>query len=141
MMNVLKKIFGQSIWNYIAAVVLAVVMGVFRFATLLEGLDPELGWFKTFTTYVLVEIGPRFAWYEILSLSGMVTFLIGALLMVAHWGAFDMFGYVFSPGRGKYQDYADYSQKKTEKRNKTGYFFVPFFVVGVVLVLVSSFLV
>ena len=139
-MNALKKIFGQSIWNYVAAMVLAVVMGVFRFATLLEGIDPELGWLKTLSIYGLEELSPRFVWYEILSLSGMVTFLVGALLMVAHWGAFDMFGYVFSPGRGKYQDYADYSQKKTENRNKTGYIFVPFFVVGVVLVIVSYFL-
>ena len=140
-MNALKKIFGQSIWNYVAAMVLAVVMGVFRFATLLEGIDPELGWLKTLSTYGLEELSPRFVWYEILSLSGMVTFLVGALLVVAHWGAFDMFGYVFSPGRGKYQDYTDYSQKKTENRSKTGYIFVPFFVVGVVLVIVSYFLV
>lgn len=139
-MNALKKIFGQSIWNYVAAVVLAVAVGVFRFATLLEGIDSELGWLKTLSTYGLGELSPRFVWYEILSLSGMVTFLIGALLMVAHWGAFDIFGYVFSSGRGKYRDYADYSQKKTEKRNKTGYFFVPFCVVGVVIVFVSSFL-
>ena len=139
-MDALKKIFGQSIWNYVAAMVLAAAMGVFRFTTLLEGVDPELGWLKTLSIYGLEELSPRFVWYEILSLSGMVTFLVGALLMVAHWGAFDMFGYVFSPGRGKYQDYADYSQKKTENRNKTGYIFVPFFVVGVVLVIVSYFL-
>lgn len=139
-MDALKKIFGQSIWNYVAAMVLVAAMGVFRFATLLEGVDPELGWLKTLSIYGLEELSPRFVWYEILSLSGMATFLVGALLMVAHWGAFDIFGYVFSNGRRKYNDYTDYSQKRTEKRNKEGYFFVPFFVVGVILVGVSCFL-
>lgn len=141
MMNALKKIFGQSVWNYIAAVVLAVAAGVFRFATLLEGVEPELGWYQTLTTVGLGEMSLRLVWYEILSLSGYVTFLLGALLMVAQWGALDMFSYAFSSKRGKYKDYTDYTQQKAEKRSKEGYLFMPFFVVGVVLVIVSYFLV
>ena len=119
MMNALKKIFGQSIWNYVAAVVLAVAVGVFRFVMLPKGVDV------------------RFMWSEILSVSGIVTFLIGALLLVAHLGAFDLFGYVFSPGRQKYKNYTDYSQQKEQSRAKGGYFFVPYFVVGVIIALIS----
>ena len=52
-MNALKKIFGQSIWNYVAAVVLAVAVGVFRFVMPPKGVDV------------------RFMWSEILSVSGI----------------------------------------------------------------------
>ena len=125
-MDALKKIFGQSIWNYIAAVVLAVAVGVFRFVMLPKGIHV------------------RFIWYEVLSVSGIVTFLFGALLMVAYLGAFDLFGYVFSPGRisgrQKYKNYTEYAQKKEQNRAKEGYFFVPYFLVGVIVVLISCFL-
>lgn len=124
-MDFLKRIFFPSLGSYIGASVVAVLAGVFRYSTL-----PD-------------DVGLRFAWFEILSVSGMITVLIGALLMVSHFGAFDLFGYVFSPGRRgahrKYKGYADYSLQKTEKRAKEGYFYVPYFVVGIVLLLISAF--
>lgn len=120
-MDFLKKYFGQSLWNYLAAVLMAVATGVFRYVML-----PK-------------EIDAGFLWYEVLSVAGFMTFLIGALLMVAHFGAFDIFSYVFSPGRRKYKDYTEYSQHKEKTRSKDGYFFMPFFVVGVLVVLVSTF--
>ena len=98
----MKKIFFQSPSRYIWALVLAAAVGVFRYFTLAEGVSDWL------------------MWYEIFSVSGYVTFLVGALLTVAYFGAFDLFGYVFSPGRTggvkKYKNYAEYSQQQTEKR-------------------------
>ena len=123
-MYFLRKIFLHSPGHYLAALIVAIAMGIFRFVTL-------PGWIST-----------RFVWYEIFSVSGFMTFMIGALLTVAYFGAFDLFGYVFSPGRigkqRKYKDYADYSQKKAEKRANSGYFFVPYYVVGVLVMLVSN---
>ena len=119
----LKKFFLQSPGHYIAALILTVAVGAFRYFAL-----PE-------------EVGTQFALYEVLSVSGFVTFLIGGLMTVAYFGAFDLFGYVFSPGRSgenkKYRDYADYSEKTAQKRARDGYYFVPYYVVGIVVVLVS----
>lgn len=123
-MYFLKKIFVHSPGHYIAALILAVAVGAFRFSTLPEG------------------ISARFTWYEILSVSGYVTFLIGALLTVSYFGAFDIFGYAFSTFRAaekrKYKDYVQYSQQKAEKRSRGKYYFVPYYVVGIAVVLISK---
>lgn len=120
----LKKFFFQSPGHYIGAVILTAVVAALRYFALPEGVDAG------------------FKWYESLSVSGYVTFFVGALMMVAYWGAFDLFGYVFSPGRmgghRKYKDYADYSSQKMAKRAKTGCYFVPYFVVGILVVLIST---
>ena len=122
-MSLLRRFFVQSPGHYIAAVVVAVVAGAHRYFML-----PD-------------EVGMRFAWYEILSVSGYVTILIGMLLTVAYLGAFDIFSYALTPGRAggnrKYKNYADYSQQQAEKRAKGGYYFAPYYVVGVVVVLLS----
>lgn len=137
-MQFLKKTFIHSPGHYIAALILAVMVGAFRFATLLEGIDDQLAWYETLAASGMEGIDPRFAWYEILSVSGYVTFLIGALLTVAYFGAFDLFSYAFTPNRtGKYRNYTDYSQKKAEKRARGNYYFVPYYVVGIAVVLIS----
>lgn len=122
-MYFLKKLIFSFPKQYIWASVLAAAVGAFRYSTLPENIDAG------------------FIRYEVLSVSGYVTILIGALLMVSYLGAFDLFGYVFSPGRGtehrKYKDYVHYSEQKMEKRSREGYFFVPYYVVGIVLVLLS----
>ena len=122
-MHALKKIFVHSPWSYIGAVVLAVAVGLFRYFALPEGLNAA------------------FVRSECLSVSGVVTFLVGMLLMVGYFGAFDLFGYVFSPGRTgsvrKYRNYTDYTEKMVEKRSRGNLYFVPFFVVGALVVLLS----
>ena len=121
MMDYFRKVFLHSPGHYIAALIVAVVVGVYRFATLSDG------------------VGVWFALYEIFSVSGLVTFLIGGLMTVSFFGAFDLFGYVFSSARsnGKYKNYADYSQKSMEKRTLGKYYFVPYYVVGVIVFLIS----
>lgn len=123
MMYTLKKLIFQSPGRYIAALVVAALVVAFRLYTLGPGLDL------------------RFVCYETLSVAGGVTFLVGGLLAVAHFGAFDLFGYVFSPGRvgevKKYKSYAHYTQVQEEKRSRNGYPFIPFFVVGLMLYLIA----
>lgn len=122
-MYALRKFFLHSPGYYVAAVILTAAVAAFRFV--------NLG----------VAAAPRFAWYDSLSVAGGVTFLVGALLTVAYFGAFDLFGYVFSPGRvgehRKYKSFAHYTHEKQEKRSREPYHFVPFYVVGVVAILVS----
>lgn len=120
-MYYLRKIFLHSPGHYIAALILAVAAGVFRYC----GLS--------------ADVGARYAVYETLSVAGAVTFLIGGLMTVAYFGAFDLFSYTFSAGRrsGKYRDYADYSQKTAEKRSDGSWYFVPYYAVGLVLFLLS----
>lgn len=65
-MHALKKFLVHSPGHYIASVILTAAVGVFRYFTLPEG------------------VGSRFALYEILSVSGFVTFLIGALMTVSY---------------------------------------------------------
>ena len=119
----LRKFFVQSPGHYVVALLLSVVIGLFRYSTLPEG------------------ISINYVWYEILSVSGSVTFLVGALLTVSHFGAFDIFSFAFSSNRTgehrKYKNYAEYSENRTAKRTRLGYIFVPYYVVGIVVVLLS----
>lgn len=124
-MESLRKALFHSPGHYIVALVIAVAVGLFRFSTLPEGMSP---WYVC---------------YEVLSVSGYVTFLIGGLMTVSYFGAFDLFGFVFTPrgqnGKKKYKNYTEYTEKKSEDRVREGYFFVPYFAVGIVIVLISWF--
>lgn len=124
-MHFLKKIFFRFPGHYAAALIIAAVVGAFRFSTLPDGINAQ------------------FVWYEVFSVSGFVTFLIGALMTVSYFGAFDLFSFAFSSGRTgehrKYKDYVDYSNQKAQKRAKGGYYFVPYYVVGVLVILISRF--
>ena len=120
-MYALKKAFCHSPWHYVAAVILSVVVMLFRRANL------------------RAEVGIGFALYDSCSVAGGVTFLIGALLAVAYFGAFDLFGYVFGRAMEKehYKSYAHYASAKEEKRGRQQYYFVPYFVVGALVFLIS----
>lgn len=122
-MDALRKSLFQSPWPYVAALVLSLIVAVARYFALGDG----------------VEL--RFALFECISVAGGITFFVGALLAVTHFGAFDMFAYVFSPdrlaGKSKYKSFAHYASAMEEKRGREGYFFLPFFVVGIVVYLIS----
>ena len=123
-MNFIKKLFVHSLGHYIAAlimnlVIIAVYVGVY-------GIDIKLNW------------------YNAVSVSGFVTMLIGALFMVAFMGVFDLFGYTASRLSGKNHKYSDYTQyhlSKMERRNNSGYYFMPYFIVGFIVFMVSFFIV
>lgn len=123
MMDSLRKALLHSPGHYGVALAIAIIVGIFRYSTLAEEL----------------HIG--YVCYEVLSVSGYVTFLVGGLMTVSYFGAFDLFGFVFTPrgqnGKKKYKNYTEYTEKKTESRTREGYFFVPYLVVGLVIVLIS----
>ena len=59
----------------------------------------------------------------------------------SYFGAFNLFGYVFSPGRlgehRKYKSFAHYCQIQEENRARQAYYFVPYYVVGIGVLLFS----
>ena len=120
-MYTLRKIFVHSPGHYVAAAILAAAVFLFRWMNL-----PE-------------EVGTAFAVYECLSVSGGVTFLVGALFTVTYFGAFELFTYVFAKGGGKkkYKNYAQYANEQEEKRGREAFYFVPYMAVGVVVFLIS----
>lgn len=120
-MYALKKALFHSPWHYVAAVVLSIVVILFRRWNL------------------PADIGAAFAMHECFSVAGGVTFLVGALFAVTYFGAFDLFGYVFGRAMEKqnYKSYAHYATAKQEKRSREQYYFVPYFVVGAIVFLLS----
>ena len=80
-----------------------------------------------------------FYYYDAFTLSGAAVFLIGLLQLVAYFGAFDTFGYGFSSfsGNRKYDSLYEYSSRKWEKRSRGELVFMPYIVVGVLVVLVG----
>lgn len=119
----LRKFFLHSPGHYIGAALVVAAVTAFRMFMLPVG------------------VAARFAWYDSLSVAGGVTFFVGALLTVAYFGAFNLFGYVFSPGRlgehRKYKSFAHYCQIQEENRARQAYYFVPYYVVGIGVLLFS----
>lgn len=120
-MYTLKKFFLHSPGHYVASLILAVAVFLFRWYNLSE------------------TVGIGFAVYDCLSVAGGVTFLVGALFTVSYFGAFDLFAYVFARAFEKkhYKSYAHYANEKEEKRGRERYYFVPYLVVGTVVFLLS----
>ncbi len=120
-MKRLKQLFLQSPKRYIAAVVFSVLLAVV--VLILKGFRLRVNYVDAFT------------------ISGAVTFLIGMLMLVWYYGAFDTFGYAFTnifrdPGK-RYKSLYDYCEIKTEKRQKGGYVFMPFIAVGLAFLLIG----
>lgn len=122
-MYTFRKFFLHSPGHYVGALLIAAAVTAFRMFMLPEG------------------VGELFAWYDSLSVAGGVTFFTGALVTVSYFGAFNLFGYVFSPGRlgehRKYKSYAHYCQLQEESRARLPYYFIPYYVVGIAVLLVS----
>ena len=144
-MYTFRKFFLHSPGHYVGAAVVAAAVTVFRMLMLPEDVGVRFFWNDALSAAEGVGFhffaGTRFAWYDSLSVAGGVTFLVGALLTVSYFGAFNLFGYVFSPGRlgeyRKYKSYAHYCQIQEESRARLAYYFVPYYVVGIAVFLVS----
>ena len=87
-------------------------------------------------------------WMNALFYCGGIVVLLGLLVLVAHFGAFDFFVYgvrdVFfhmnpNPEKKKpYADYVDYSEKKKELRRRRGLDAIwPFLIIGIVIFIAS----
>lgn len=73
--------------------------------------------------------------------SGIIITLIGLLILCAFYGAFDTFAYAFNSMRNrknrKYEDLVEYSQIKTEQRRGKSLPYMPFIVVGIIVIIIG----
>ncbi len=120
-MKRLKQLFLQSWKRYVTAGAFCVVLALI--VLILKG-------FRHRVNYV-----------DALTISGAVTFLIGMLMLVWYYGAFDTFGFAFTnifrdPGK-RFKSLYDYCEIKTEKRRKGGYVFMPYITVGLAVLLIG----
>jgi len=75
------------------------------------------------------------------TLGGLIVLLFGLLMMVSHFGAFDMFVFgfkqlfslLFSKDPRKNGEYHEYRDGKTQKRNDSSYNFVSTILAGILL--------
>ncbi len=80
----------------------------------------------------------RIHYMNALTVAGAVVLLIGLLLLVGYYGAFDTFGYSFSTlGRRRYDSLYEYSQAKQQERSRGGWLFCPYLITGLVLLLIG----
>ena len=95
-MSILSRLFRHSVGYYVTA--FAVGLVVTALALLRNGFSL------------------RISWVDSLTVAGAVLILLGLLFLVAHFGAFDMFGYSFSTlGNRRYKNLYEYSRAKQEK--------------------------
>ncbi len=80
-----------------------------------------------------------FYYMDALSLAGAALILMGLLGMTAYFGAFDTFGYAFSTfvEKRRYKDLYEYTQAKQDKRSHGELSFMPFILVGALLLAVG----
>lgn len=71
-------------------------------------------------------------------IAGATMILLGALDICIHFGALDIFSYMFvNHKKEENKTFYDYCETKKEKRKKTQLSFLPYIIVGVIFVLVS----
>ena len=123
-MKFLKKVFFHSLSTYIIAASICVIILI---------VNLSLNNFKDLINYVNgFQVG------------GAVVFLIGCLVLVSYFGAFDSFGYAFSrfkkdPDK-KYRDRYEYEAVKQQERENKKFNCVPYLVTGLFFILIGIFL-
>ena len=73
-------------------------------------------------------------------IAGMMLFFVGILVILAHFGAFDIFS--FYPLRkrkenGYKENYGDYVERKTKERGKLSLSFLSYFIIALVFIIFS----
>jgi len=115
----LNRLFRHSPWHYVSACFVGCAVALLML------------WRNGFSL--------KIAYVDALSVAGAVVLLLGLLGLVAHAGAFDIFGYSFSTfGKRRYNDLYAFSNAKREKRGKSGWTFVPWIAVGIAFLLASG---
>lgn len=119
----IRKLFLHSPARYIAAVIVAIIVGVICLIT--NGFEYRISYVNAF------------------SVAGGIVFFLGLLQAASFYGAFEIFGYSASSFRGrerKYKDYYEYQKARQIKRSQSELVFVPFIVVGVVFFVIGMIL-
>ena len=105
-MSIFRRLFFHSPKRYIAAVVMNLVFSLI--VLLVRGFDQLI------------------FYYDALTAAGAISIFFGLLLLVAYFGAFDVFGFAISMFRGggsdaslrRDRDLYDYRNRKKEERNR-----------------------
>jgi hypothetical protein len=119
----IRKLFLHSLARYIAAVIVAIIVGVICLIT--KGFEYRISYVNAF------------------SVGGAIVFFLGLLQAVSFYGAFEIFGYSASSFRGKerrYKDYYEYQKAKELKRSQSELVYIPFIVVGAVFFVIGMIL-
>lgn len=122
-MNLFKKLFFHSLNKYLTAIGIVII---------LTGI------------YVLINGRVIQMILNGLSLAGFATVLIGGIMTTAYFGSFDSFGYSFKKvlnyKKNRKLTYVDYIENKRVSRQAEPLYFMPFYVVGIITLVISLFI-
>lgn len=112
---ILKRLFAHS-WKHYAAA-------------------GAIGLLLTLLMLLKNGFGLRIAYVDGFTVAGAVLILLGLLMCTARLGAFDIFTFSFSTLREgrRYRTLYDYTEAKAEKRRRSDWFFMPYLLLGVIL--------
>lgn len=120
-MQKLKESLFSSPVRYIVSLIITIILTIIVLIS--RGFDALIGYIDG------------------LGVSGFVIILVGGLSIVSYFGFFDTVSYGFSTiGRRekrKYEDLVDYKNKANEKRKGGVLPFLPYFVCGILLIIIS----
>ena len=74
------------------------------------------------------------------TIAGFVLFFFGLLLILSHFGAFDIFNFFFQRKKkedGKKEIYSEYVERKRMEKGHLNLFFLPYLIVGSLYLLFS----
>lgn len=117
----MKRLFFHSPIRYIIALFIAILFVLIRL----------------FTSHGFLEL---LAYCDGTFIAGMILICLGGLSVVTYFGGFDIFSYNFSKKKEGASSLYEYSQIKAEKRKNAPLHFVPYFVVGLFFLLISTIL-
>lgn len=117
----MKKLFFHSPIRYIISLIVAIILILIRLIT--------SNGFQNIVAYC-----------DGTFIAGMILICFGGLSVVTFFGGFDIFSYNFSRKKEGASSLYEYSQIKAEKRKSGPLHFVPYFVVGLFFLLISTIL-
>ena len=74
------------------------------------------------------------------TIAGFSMLFFGLLLVLSHFGAFDIFNFFFQRKKkedGTKENYGDYVNRKKEEKGSLNLYFLPYIIVGVLFILFS----
>lgn len=119
-MNLFKKIFLHSPYLYVIS------LGISMLITFIYVF------FNGKTVYMFING---------MSIAGLVLILIGGLMTTTYFGGFNSFNYsfgkIFKYSKNRNLKFYEYNQQQIIKRKAENLFFVPYYVIGLLTLLIS----
>ena len=115
----IKKVFIHSLKKYVIIFIVAVILVLI--GLLINGFDWTINYVNSFF------------------FSGFAMICIGGLSIINYYGGYDFMAYAFSKKHvnGKKIQYIDYIEKQNSKRESRQLPFGPYFVIGVLFLIIS----